>query len=534
MEMGKVLESSYMQLCIIFIIAVLLKELNIIQSYELNFKVFAYLLALFSIPTLLVVKKSVNVKIPHSGLLLIILFLFAFFLRLVPYTHTDVLLGYDPGFYKYAIEIYQLSLPEIPESTLPDWLRSMYPQGLFVLTDVIYLSTGLKAVEMLKYLFPFFCALLTVPVFIITRHLFDERTAILASALYAFSYTQYTAFTYLYLKNVIGLIFLLLAMYLLEKRKYAPLTLMYAAMGIYHRPEFLLFSLILIPYFAVTRDKLLVYVTLATTLLIAPFWLPRLDVNLPMLTGLYSTAITNIQANEAVGGGTFFGFDTYKWVALAYLPFGLIGMIYLLLHKRWNVLSYGFLINGAIVVFQLFFFKRFIISLDLLLIILASVGLNYGFLRSDLVPRHLGNAAVILLVISCGILSVHQSVDTRPLINDDQLEAIVWLSDNAEPDAYILATSYDAPWVLGWSERRVIAPGLFQWNIYNKPEWIEFLKTSDSDKAIEFLNPYNSTDIYIYQSKNRFNWIETSKFETNSFEKINHTGVNIFKLNASE
>ncbi|HUV81564.1 MAG TPA: hypothetical protein VMW53_00600 [archaeon] len=43
-------------------------------------------------------------------------------------------------------------------------------------------------------------------------------------------------FTHLYFKNVIGLIFLL------ERKKYAPLVLMYAALGIYHRPEFCNYS----------------------------------------------------------------------------------------------------------------------------------------------------------------------------------------------------------------------------------------------------------------------------------------------------
>jgi hypothetical protein len=533
MDIGKVLESSYVQLCIIFILAVLLHEIDYIQSYDLNFKLFAYLLPLFGIPALMGVKKSNGVNVPYYAVLLAIFFLLALILRFVPYTHTNIPLGYDPGFYKYTIELYQHSLPTIPEGTLPDWVKFMYPQGLFVLTDTLYIFTGLNALEMLQYFFPFLCALLVLPVFILTRQMFDERTALIASALYAVSYTQYTAFTFLYFKNIIGLIFLLLAMYLLEQKKYVPLTLMYAAMGIYHRPEFLLFSLILIPYFAISRDRHLVYMTCFTALLIAPFWLPRLEFNLPVLAGVYSTALTNIQADQAVGGGTFFGFDMYQWVALAYLPFGLMGVIYLSLQKRWNTLFFGFLINAMIVVFQLFFFKRFIISLDLLLIILAGAGLNYGFLRSDMVHRHLGTAAVILLVISSGVVMAHQSLDTRPLINDNQLEAIVWLSRNAEPDAYILATSYDAPWVLGWSERRVIAPGLFQWNVYEKAEWVEFLRTTDSEVAKKFLRPYSNNTIYIYHSNNRLNKIELSKFEDVSFEKIERDGVNIYKYKSN-
>lgn len=541
MKITRIIKSSYAQLCIIFIFAVLLKELGFIQSYSMNFRLLAYVLAAFSIPVLMGVGRSTEKKVPGSVIVLGALFLLALILRLVPYMHTGVPLGYDPGYYKYAIELYQHSLPEIPESTLPVWIKSMYPQGLLVLTDVLHLFTGLGAVTMFKYLFPFLCALLALPVFILTRRLFDERAALIAAALYTVSYTQYNTFVYLYIKSIIGLMFLLLAMYLLERKRYVPLALMYAALGIYHRPEFLLFSLILIPYFAVSRDRNLIPVTLATALLIAPFWLPRLDINLPMLAGICGTALTNIQTDQvASGGGTFFGMGTYEWVALVYLPFGLMGLIYLTLQKRWNTLFFGFLINAAIVLLQLFFFKRFIISLDLLLIILAGAGLNYGFLKSEDVRMSIGAVAVLLLCVSCGVLVVHQAGDAVPLINDKQLDAVVWLSDNAEPDAYLLATSYDAPWVLGWGDRRVIAPGLFQWDIHNRSEWLDFLRTTDPQVAKEFLEQYNNnsnssnSNIYIYLSKNRMNYMAVEKFDDSAFEELHRSGVLIYKYNSSQ
>ncbi len=520
--------SSYVQLCIIFVLALLLKELNILPFYYLNFKLFAYILPILSIPAILKLKKSDTPTIPHKGLILLILFTFIFATRLIPYLHTQVPLGYDPGFYKYAIEMYTNSLPNIPESTLPAWLKSMYPQGLFVLTDVLHIFAGFDAIGFFKILFPFLCALLVLPVFILTRDLFDERSAVIASILYALSYTQYTVFTYLYFKNVLGLIFLLLAIFLLERKKYAPLILMYAALGIYHRPEFLLFSLIVVVYFLRIRDKNIIYAVIATALLIAPFWLPRLGDNLLMLQGVTETAITNIQISQPQGGGTFFGFEKYEWVSLAYLPFGLIGVIYVLLQKKWSGLLYGFLINAAIVVFQLFFFKRLIISLDILLIIFAGVGLNYGFLQSE-VPKKLGLAAVLLLLISSGIVLMDQATHSRPLVSNEQLDAVKWLASNTEPDAYIIATSHDAPWVLGWSERRVIAPGLFEWDKHNRSEWIKFLVTKDADISNDFLSMWEGP-IYVYKSKNIGNNLELEKFANSNSTLLHDDESVIYKL----
>ena len=257
---------------------------------------------------------------------------------------------------------------------------------------------------------------LIFPVFILTRALFNDKVALIASILYAVSYTQYAAFTFLYFKQIIGLIVLLTAIYALEREHYALLVLMYAALGIYHRPAFLLFSLILIPYFIKTRDKRIIFATIAAAVLIAPFWLPRLDINLAMVGGIFETAVSNIKMRQAIGGGSFFDFVRYEWFSLAYLPFALIGAIYLFMKRKWNSLFFYFTINAAIVVFQLFFFRRFIISLDLLFVILAAVGLNYSFLESKKVPTFLGLIAIVFLCASSGALvgiSVNLSEITR-------------------------------------------------------------------------------------------------------------------------
>lgn len=533
MEIKKILESSYAQLCIIFIVIVLLKEMDVISPNDINFMLFVYILPLFCIPALLRLKndeQNDNKKIQHVWLILLILALFVFIVRIIPYLHTQVPLGYDPGFYKYAIEIYIDNLPHIPESTLPDWLKSMYPQGLFILTDILYIFAGYDAMQFFKIFFPFLCALLILPVFILTRQLFNERSAVIATLLYAISYTQYTMFTYLYFKNVIGLILLLLAIYLLEKKKFTPLVLMFAGLGIYHRPEFLLFSLILIPYFIRSRKKEIIFVVVATAILIAPFWLPRLEYNLPVISGIVETAVSNVQTVESSGGGgTFFGFEVYEWVSLAYLPFGLIGLIYVLLNKKWSGLLYGFLINSAIVVFQLFFFKRLIISLDLLLIILAGAGLNYGFLESKLISRKLGIAAVSLLLISSGIILADQITHVRPLLSDNQLQTIEQMAYNTEPDAYIFATNYDAPWVLGWSNREVIAPGLFNYKMYDKSEWLRFLGTKDVEFSNELLSAWDDP-VYIYYSVNYFNRLELEKFEKSNATLLCDNSSIIYKI----
>lgn len=481
---------TYIQLSILFVIAIFLKEIGLLPTYFLNYILFGYLLPVFAIPLLLEHEKSgkpgIRIKTVYIYLALIILFIFTISIRLLPYADNSIPLGYDTGYYKYTIDLYLNTLPGIPESSLPLWIKQMHEQGFFVLFDALHIFSGMDSIQALTYLFPFLSALLLLPLFILTRWIFDEKAAVLASVLYAVSYTQFTAFTFMYLRNLLGMFFLLLALYALEKKRYALIAIMFAALGIYHRPEFLIFSLILAGYFLKNRDTKLMYSISLTAILIAPFWLPRADQYFSLISGVSSTMVQNIQS-EPAGGGTFFGFNIYEWVSLAYLPFGIIGALYLVHRKTWNSLLIYFMINGVIVVFKLFFFNRLIIDLDIVVLILASAGILYTFLTSRKIPQIAGVVFVLLLVVSGGIVTLQKADEVKPFANEGQISALEWLSENSEPDAFILATSYDAPWALAWGNRRVLAPGLFEWDNSGKEKWLRFLATNDPSEAVDFL-----------------------------------------------
>jgi len=73
----------------------------------------------------------------------------------------------------------------------------------------------------------------------------------------------------------------------------------------------------------------------------------------------------------------------------------------------------------------------------------------------------------------------------------------------------------------------VIAPGLFQWDKYTEEEWNDFLKTSDSQQAVEFMSKYGE-DIYIYHSMNIEN-IELSKYSNKEFQLIREGKSKIYR-----
>ena len=531
-KIASVVELSYFQLAVIFLILVLLRGLNIL-SLPINYQLFAAILPMLAIPILLRFKPSYGKRLPAVSFILLAAFLFTFCMRLLPLTRSSVPLGYDPGFYKYTMDIYASALPQIPEAGLATWVKEMYPQGLFVLSDVMHVEVGTDAIQLISYVFPFLGALLVFPVFVVTRSLFGQRAGVMAAVLYAASYTQFTTFAMCYFKNVLGLMFLLFSIYALEKKKYGMMALMFAALGIFHRPEFLLFALILIPYFILHRRQGIILAVLGTAVLITPFWLPRWEINWEVLSGTIETVVTNIQVGEGLGGGTFFGFNTYTMVSLAYVPFALMGAIYLAIKRNWNSILFYFVISSIIVVFQLFFFRRFIIPLDIAVVILAAVGIDNTLLHGRKVWRVVGIAGVILLLVASGLPTVTAASNVRPLISEEQLGAVEWIRENAEDGAYVLATSNDAPWVLGWSGRRVIAPGLFEWDIHSKDEWFSFFETKDPEEAKEFLDVCDGP-IYIYYSRNWGNYLGLEKFQGSYFQKVYDDGAVVYKYSGGD
>ncbi len=512
-------ELSFFHLTIIFIVLVLLSKLDVF-SLPINYEFFIFILPILAIPGLLFFRHSKDQGFRGVLPILLIAFLCAILIRLIPQLHSSVPLGYDSGLYKYTIELYNNALPQIPEEELARWIRGMYPQGVFVLSDTTHTVLGTNSMYILNFLLIFTGAFLVFPVYTITKNLFGQRPGVLAAALYAVSYAQFEVLNMCYLKNVFGLLCLLFALYALEKKKYGLMAICFAGLGIYHRPEFLLFALTLVPYSLVHRRKGIVFGVLGAAVLIVPFWILRLESNIPLLSDVIGEAYSNIQDGGGSGGGRFIDLPTYRDISLAYLPFALIGMICLAIRKEWNSVFFFFMINSIIVVFELFFFKRLIIPLDIAVVILAAVGIESSILQKTDRPK-IGLIAIVVLVVLVSVVpTIDRAMDVKPLISENQIDAIEWISENTEENAYVLATSFDAPWVLGWSERKVIAPGMFEWNTHNKGQWFRFLGSRDETVAKEFLDVYQEGPVYIYSSQDLRGYINLSKFENASFERV--------------
>jgi hypothetical protein len=496
------MKASFYQLLLLYTVLVFLSGIDIISKYTLHFEIFAVILAVFGF--LCIDKKEDGGIIPHFLVLLPIAILLVF--RIIPYLNNSVPLGYDPGIYKYIMETYSSNLPGLPGENLEIWARNGFEPGLFMITDLLYLI-GYDTQIILTGVFIIFELLLGLGIYASAGRFFGKEVGILSLFIYSVSIVQFQVFWYMYYKNVFALFIMLIALYLLRSGKYLPFIITATFIGASHRPTFLIFGLIYLSYIIINRKELIKNTLAGAVILVLAltFYIPNLK----------EAIIDNIEPilSANIGAGTFVSFFNYQFSSLSYLPFALLGSLTLLKRKDLNLFFLWFFICGIIVYFKLIFFNRFIIHLDVAMIILASIGF-YELIRSN---KRMGTLILFLMLLS-SLFVMHQNViDAKPLISEKELK-IIEQFNSVESDSYVMSISnYYSPWIQGYSGRKTIAPGLFDYDRWNYEDWRKFWATGEKEKALSMLGDYGRP-LYIYLGEK--NWMNETKFQNECFEKI--------------
>ena len=492
----EILQNSFYQLLIVYTLLVFFISINLYWKYALHFEIFAVILAILGFfilkkETKLSKNKFFDNKIIHYSILSIAL-LITFTYRIIPYLINSIPLGYDAGIYKYIIE-YGLQ-------NLDKWILQGVEPGFIY--SMAFLSQIFSTNFILIWLFILFNLILGLAIYFVTKEYFNKTAALFAILLFAFSIIQFKTFELMYYKNIISLSLMLFSIYFLKKQKYAWFVIFGALTGMIHRPTFYIFGLSYFTYAFINplKNKKYNFELLKKNIILGVLIL--LLALIPYL-GKFSVALTSVMPGVLEGfiqpgqsPGTFINFFTYQFTTLAYLPFAILGFFYLARKKQFNILFLWALINALIVYFQFFFFNRFIIHLDIILIILASV----GFCLIIEKRKKFGTIIVVILLISMAIPSFQYSLDSKPLFNEEELSVIKQLSQTEKNASVISLSGYYSPLVLGYSQRKTIAPGLFDYDNHTEEQWNDFWETQDLEKIKEFLNIYEKP-LYIFTGK---------------------------------
>lgn len=509
-----VIKSSFYQLLAIYTVLIFLIGIGTISKYTLHFEIFSVILAIFGVISL---EKKADKGINIPDIIIIFPIFIILFFRLILYHDNNIPMGYDPGIYKFIMETYMQNLPDIPTENIESWIRSGSPPGLFIITDLLYLI-GLDSHSILTWFFIIFELFLGLAIYITASKFFGKSTGFFSLFIFSISIVQFKLFLYMYYKNVTALFVMLVALYLFRSGKILPFILTASFIGALHRPTFLIFGLIYIAFIIFSRKDLYNNVLNGAVILILSltFYIPN------MKEAIFENIEPLVNAN--IGAGTFISFFTYQFSSLSYLPLALLGFLVILKRRDFNLFFLWFLITGIIVYFRLVFFDRFIIHLDIAMIIFASIGI-VELLKQN---KRYGTVIIIILFFSSILMMNQNIIYEKPLISEKELNVIKQFN-NVENDAYVMSiSSYYSPWILGYSGRSTIAPGLFGHNNWNYSEWNKFWGTDKKETAINMLDVYEKP-LYIYiGEKSRIN---ETKFSNECFDNFfQEDRIKIYKV----
>ncbi len=498
--MKQTLNNTFLQLTLIYSIVILLITLGIFWKYTLQFHIAAIIIAILGVTIIKPIKESKN-----NYILSILAILLILIYRIIPYINNKIPLGYDAGIYKYGIEANI--------NNLDTWiLQGGLEPGFIYLTKLLHLFFSTNTI--LTTILIFFSLLLGLSIYLVTKELANKQTASIAILIYSLSLIQLKTFAYMYYKNIIALSLALLAIYMLKKQKQIPFIILAVLTGAIHRPTFYIFGLSYLTYTLINKNKKQNIINGIIILILTSFF----------YLGRFSQAITIIFEPVLQGfvqpgqsSGTFIDFMTYQYSILPYLPLAIIGLVYFIKNKDFNMITIWSILSLIIVYFQFFFYNRFIIMLDISLIILASIGFTLLIKNK----KYIGVIITIILLLTAGILITKEALNTKPLISENELQTIQYLQ-NTEENAYVMSTdSIYSPYVLGYSGRKTIAPGLFDYNKHDETQWIIFWTTNDINKVKEFLNEYNKP-LYIFIGQKQRDFLSQYNECFNTYYKNNN------------
>ncbi len=495
--MKEILKNSFYQLLVVYAVLIALISFNLFWKYTYHFEIFALIIAILGIFIIsrdnLRTKKVINNKIHYFLIILALLLIIT--LRVIPYLDNSIPLGYDTGIYKYGIE-HGLQ-------NYDNWILrgGLEPGFLYLMKPFTWIF---NSQFILTYFLIGFCVMLGIGIYLVTKEYFNKEAALISLLIYSLSLIQFKTFWYMYYKNIIGLSLALFSIYFLKRYKDAGnkkfiwlFVILGGLLGSIHRPTFYIFGLSYFFYvvfgFIKERDYRILKQNITNGILI-------LLIAGVFYLGKFSQAVFVVLPWVAEGflqpgqsPGTFINFFTYQFSTLTYLPFAILGLFFLIKKRYFNILFFWALITALIVYFQFFFFNRFIIHLDIMLIILSGAGFSIIIENK----KKIGYLILIIMIFSSGFLAFNDSFNSKPLISANELETIKYFQ-NTESNSYAMSTSsIYSTWILGYSGRKTIAPGLFDYDTHTEDEWIVFWTTEDISKIKTFMNAYEKP-LYIF------------------------------------
>lgn len=446
----------------------------------------------------------------------LVFFLFA---RIWPYWSTHVPLGYDAGLYLYLFKQYQ-HLPYLAFSRLPTWVVEMNPPVVPILGR--FLTTFIPPEQLVIPLILIFSVLLFGATVKVAGRLWDKQAAQWSALFLSVSALQFRAYWYYYAKQIVacGLLLLTLSLFASASWWAVPLSILIV---LAHQPTAIVLGAAILAGWIMEKEKRGYYSVVGAGVAVgmALYYLPNWETTIkPLLTPFLKSFVPPVVTGGMMftPSGTFYDLWPALLLSLPYLPWAVIGFSQAWRTRKLSAITGATLATVVTIGLGLFLWRRYLIYFDLFVILWAGAGIA-AFNNKWKTARwwRVTRVVYVVLLLLFGGLYVWRT--SKPLIYDDELREIKMLNET-EPNAYILVTDERyTPYIYGWSNRRPIAPGYGEYDLYwTTAQWHTFWESNDREKEKELLLKLPQP-LYIYHG-DRSRLIKP-KFEGECFERIN-------------
>lgn len=433
--------------------------------------------------------------------------------------------GFDTGYYRHYLAFKDALPKNIPHYILDkSWL----------VQKILDIFRFLKfPADISLFVIPIFFSILTAfGIYLIGKEMYSKKAGFIGAFLFAASPVQFLAFDYMLIKNTIGIcLFVFLIHFFtqtfgqfqkkekLEIRnwKLENFNLFFIftfgillSITLTHRTtSFIAIAVLSISLFIILiknwREvkKYLIWIISAFLLIsgLAIFW------NFPTLKML-AFEITNGFKNMdplVIREGMFIDPERYLLLAIPILPFAILGFFEKIKEREFDIIFTFASFCVLWILFQLIFYKRVIIFLDLALILLVSPPLGGGVRGGEHSQFSLTNFIIAILLASTAFISIRTACADTSSISKSELANIQQLAEL--PQGTILAiSSAQSPWIYGLTPHNITAPGLFG-NTWPHEVWDRFWNEDNPvwfQSKKELLAPFveDRKPLYIFTGEN--------------------------------
>jgi len=499
----KIFTNAFYQLLAVYALFIILITCGFFHKFSLHFEIFAIVISVLGVFIISQKKaeKPTSKKLHYAIFITAFLLILAF--RTIPYINNSVPLGYDAGIYKYAIEQFSEK-----GFSAEQWIKvELSPAFLYI---TFFLNLFFSSEFIITWLFIIFNLILGITIYFTAKEYFNEKTALIAFLFYALSSVQFKVFSFLYYKTILAIILMLWAFYFLKKEKRILFIAFAALTGAMHLQTFfilfisyLAFSVYNYKNWKSSLTNSIAILALASISYIGFFRYAVLPLIQPLAESFVSPGKTP---------GTFISFFSYIFLILPILPFSIIGFLALAKRKQFNIVFFWALINIIIVLCQFFFYNRFIIQLDIILIMLSAFG--FSILIKE--KKKFGCIILVFMLVALAFSTFNESKNAHSLMSKAELDFIKTLEQTEENASIIVLSKEYSPWILAYSKRKTIAPGLFNENKWSESQWNEFWKAKNKNETAFLMEIYQKP-IYLYAGAKKF---ENECFSVNLSQDI--------------